>query len=260
MNIAVIFAAGKGKRMGTEIPKQYLEINGKPILIHTIELFEYHKMIDKIYVVVQKEYIQYVERLKKYYNLNKIMAVIEGGTQAQDSIYNGIKKALEENPEDSIVLLHDGVRPFISTELITENINSVKKYGSAITCIPSYETILISEDENTIIDVPFRKNTFIGQAPQSFFLKDIVDAHEQIRKRPEGYENMVDACTIYKTLGKETHIVKGNRGNIKITTPEDVYIFKAYLKYKESEQTFGLGITNNINSNFSQMYDQIDGD
>lgn len=254
MNIAVIFAAGKGTRVGTEIPKQFLEINGKPILIHTVELFENHKMIDKIYIVVQKEYMEYVKKLKEYYNLKKIVGIIEGGNSAQESIYNGIKKAEEENPKDSIVLLHDGVRPFISTEIIEENINSVEKYGSAITSIPSYETILISKDENTITDVPFRKDTFIGQAPQSFYLKDIVKAHEEIRKRPEGYENMVDACTIFTTLGIKTHMVNGNRGNIKITTPEDVYVFKAFLEYKESEQAFGLGLTNNINSNFSQKY------
>ncbi len=240
MNIAIIFAAGKGERMGSVIPKQFLKINEKPILIHTIEIFEYHKMIDKIYVVVQKEYIQYVKNLKKKYNLDKIVKIVEGGNQAQESIYNGIKEAEKENPEDSIVLLHDGVRPFISEKLITDNINAVMKYGSAITSIPSYETILISQDENKVTNVPYRRETFIGQAPQSFYLKDIVNAHENIRKRPEGYENMVDACTIFNTLGIETHMVNGNRGNLKITTPEDVYVFKAYLKYKENEQTFGL--------------------
>ena len=90
-------------------------------------------------------------------------------------------------------------------------------------------------------DVPFRKETYTAQAPQSFILKDILDAHEQIRKRPEGYENMVDACTILRTLGREVHMVRGNRGNLKITTPEDVFVYRALLEYREHEETFGLG-------------------
>lgn len=254
MNIALIFAGGVGSRMGLEIPKQFLEINGKPILVHTTELFQYHSMIDKIYIVTLKDYIPYVKQLVESYHLDKVVSVTEGGATAQDTIYNGLKEIEKENDGKSIVLLHDGVRPFVSSDVITRNIEGVKKNGNAITCVPCYETILISEDHDTINQVPLRKDTFIGQAPQSFYLEDIIKAHEEIQKRESRYENMVDACTIIRTLGGTTHIVEGNRGNIKVTTPEDVYTFKAYLEYRENEQTFGLGMTNKIGSQFNLMH------
>nr|MBP3680505.1 2-C-methyl-D-erythritol 4-phosphate cytidylyltransferase [Clostridia bacterium] len=250
MNIAVIFASGRGTRMGTEIPKQFLEINGKPILVHTVELFQYHPLINKVYVVTLEGYIPYVEKLTKIYNLTKICGITKGGDSAQESIYNGLKMVENENPEDSIVLLHDGVRPFVSSDVITRNIEGVKKNGNAITCVPTYETILTSKDGNEINDVPIRSETYVGQAPQSFYLGDIIKAHDAIRNRPQGYENMVDACTIIRTLGNTAYIVEGNRGNIKVTTPEDVYTFKSYLKYKEDEQTFGLGMTNKIGAQY----------
>lgn len=250
MNIAIIFAGGKGTRMGSEIPKQFLEINGKTILVHTIELFQYHNMIDKIYISTLKEYIPFVEKLVEMNNLTKVVSIIEGGKTSQDSIYNALKKAEEENEPDSIVLLHDGVRPFVSSDVITANIEGVKKYGNAITSIPAYETIMISENGKLVEDVTVRNETYIGQAPQSFYLKDIISAHDKIRNSENGYINMVDGCTILRTLGKEVYLVKGNRGNIKITTPEDVYIFKAFLQYKENEQTFGLGLTNKIGTQY----------
>ncbi len=253
MNIAIIFASGKGTRMGSEIPKQFLEINGKPILIHTVELFQYHDDIDKIYISTLKDYIPYVEKLAENYKLTKVVSIIEGGETAQDSIYNALKKAESENDENSIVLLHDGVRPFVSLDVITANIEGVKKYGNAVTSIPAFETVMMSKDGIVIDGVTIRNETFIGQAPQSFYLKDIINAHEEIRKSENGYTNMVDACTILRTLGHDVHLVKGNRGNIKITTPEDVYTFKAFLQYKENEQTFGLGLTNKIGVQYEEI-------
>ena len=258
MNIAIIFASGKGTRLGAEIPKQFLKIYGKPILVHTLELFQYHKMIDKIYISTLKEYIEYVQKMCDDYNLSKVSGIVEGGETAQDSIYNALKLAQSQNAGNSIVLIHDGVRPFVDSDVITNNIEGVRKYGNAITCVPAYETILISNNGEKIDDVTKRKETFVGQAPQSFYLKDIIEAHEIIQQRPQRYEDMVDACTICRTLGKDVYLVEGNRGNIKVTTPEDVYIFKAFLEYKENEQTFGLGRTNNIGIPFGAI-DNNDG-
>lgn len=246
MNIAIIFAGGSGIRMGAGVPKQFLEINGKPIIIHTLQLFQYHEMIDKIYISVLKNFIPYVEEMAKEYRMDKVARVIPGGETAQDSIYHALKAAEAENPDNSIVLLHDGVRPFVSYEVISNNIRCVQQYGNAITCTASYETILISEDGEKVDDVPYRKETFAAQAPQSFYLKDIIKAHDEVRSRPEKYENMVDACTIVRSLGIDAHMVRGNRGNIKVTTPEDVYMFRALLQYKENEQAFGLGLTDRI--------------
>ncbi|MDO5154699.1 MAG: IspD/TarI family cytidylyltransferase [Eubacteriales bacterium] len=248
MNIAIIFAGGSGVRMGAGVPKQFLEINGKPIIIHTLQLFQYHKMIDKIYVSILKDYVSYMKELVEDYHLSKVVSVIPGGETAQDSIYNALKKAEEENPDDSVVLLHDGVRPFVSYDVIANNIDSVKEHGNAITCTACYETILLSKDGKQVDSVPYRKDTFAAQAPQSFVLKDIIAAHDVVRARPEGYENMVDACTILKSQGLPVHMVEGNRGNIKVTTPEDVYMYRALLQYKENEQAFGLGLTNRMDA------------
>ena len=246
MNIAIIFAGGSGIRMGAGIPKQFLEINGKPIMIHTLQLFQHHREIDKIYAAVQEAYIGYVKELCDEFRVTKLAGVVAGGETAQDSIYNALKAAQKENPGDSIVLIHDGVRPFVAYDVISKNIESVRQYGNAITSTPCYETIMVSRDGKVVDSVPYRKETFAGQAPQSFYLDEIIDAHEKIQKTETGYENMVDACTIIRTLGMKAHLVEGNRGNIKVTTPEDVYMLRALLQYQENEKAFGLGITNHI--------------
>lgn len=246
MNIAIIFAGGSGVRMGAGVPKQFLEINGKPILIHTLQLFQEHEEIDKIYLAMSKDFIRYTQQLMLDYRISKVAAVVPGGATAQDSIYNALERAEQENPGDSVVLIHDGVRPFVEYGVISDNIESVRKYGSAITSTPCFETILVSRDGEKVDELPLRKESYAAQAPQSFYLKDILEAHRAIRAVNPGYENMVDACTIYRELGKQPHIVIGNRGNIKVTTPEDVYIFRALLQYKENEQAFGFGLTDRL--------------
>lgn len=253
MNIACIFAGGSGVRMGAGVPKQFLEINGKPVIIHTLQLFQFHREIDKIYISVLKDYIPYMKDLVEEYRLTKVAAVIAGGETAQDSIYNCLMKCREENADDSIVLLHDGVRPFVSYDVISRNIQGVKEHGNAITTTSCFETILLSHDGDHVDSVPFRKDTFAAQAPQSFYLKDIIAAHDVVRARPERYENMVDACTILKSQGLEVNMVPGNRGNIKVTTPEDVYMFRALLQYKENEEAFGLGLTSRLHGRRDQQ-------
>ena len=193
MNIAMIFAGGRGVRMGSGIPKQFLEIHGKPVLVHTLELFQEHDMIDKIYISVLEDYIGKTQKLVDRYGLDKVVSIIPGGATAQDSIYNVLKDAEKENDGDSIVLLHDGVRPFVSYDTIKQNIESVQKYGSAITCTACYETILLSKSGEKVDSVPYRKDTFAAQAPQSFRLKDIIAAHDEVRAINPSYENMVDA-------------------------------------------------------------------
>lgn len=249
MNIAVVFAGGSGVRMGAGVPKQFLEIEGKPILIHTLRMFEMHHKIDKIYLAVMDEYIPYVWALASEFHITKLKGIVCGGTSAMDSVYNILKCVEKENPEDSIVLIHDGVRPFVGYDVISANISSVKKYGSAITSNLCYETVLISKDEGQTVDgIPTRKECYTAQAPQSFYLKDILSAHENVRKENPDYTDIVDSCTLMKVNGKETHLVEGNRGNIKVTTPIDVYMFRALLNYKENEQAFGFGLTDKMRS------------
>ena len=237
MNIAIIFAGGRGERLNADsIPKQFIDIDEKPLIIHTLMNFQNHKEIDKIYIAILPEYSKHMENLVKSYGIDKVKGIVNGGNSAQESIFNALISALNENPGDSVVLIHDGLRPILTDEVISRNIASVKEFGSAITCIPAHETVLVSKDGKTPDSVPFRREIYKGQAPQSFYLGEIVEAHEKIRKRPEKYKDMIDSCTIYHTLGRKTHLVEGNFGNIKVTTKEDVYILKGLLKmFKERE-------------------------
>lgn len=234
MNIALIFAGGIGQRLNDNknvVPKQFLKINEKPILVHTLLHFQKHKEIDKIYVVILPEYREYTKKLIMEFALEKVASLVDGGSSAQDSIYNGLKKIAADNQADDIVLIHDGVRPVVSSEVISNTIASVKQYGTGITATPCYETILVSPDGIKPTAVPYRKETFVAQAPQGFLLGEIFSAHEEVRNSKNGYKDIVDSCTLFHSLGKETHLVKGNFGNIKITTPQDVYILKGMLNY-----------------------------
>lgn len=240
MNIAIIFAGGSGVRMGAGMPKQFLEINGKPIIIHTLDNFQNSPVIDKIYIACKKDYIGQLKKMTQQFGITKVCGITEGGSNGQDSIYRGLQLALSENPEDSIVLLHDGVRPFVSEEVIEKNIESVKKYGNAVTCTSFIETPIISSTGIEVEDMPLKKYTFTAQAPQSFYLGEIIEAHEEMRKINPEYIDIADSCNLYVKLGKDMHIVKGNRGNIKVTTPEDFYILRALLQYRENEQILGI--------------------
>ena len=220
-------------------PKQFLKINDKPIIIRTLELFQTHKDIDKIYISIHPDYYEYMQELVKYYYITKTAGIVNGGKTGQESIYNALKLAQKENPQDSIVLIHDGVRPNITEEVITKNIECTKKNGNAITCTSCFETILISENGINPEHVPYRKDTYAAQAPQTFHLGEVIEAHEITRKTNPNYTDIVDTCTLYKTLNKKTFMVKGNRGNIKITTIEDLYILRALIRYKEDLEAFG---------------------
>lgn len=244
MNIAVIFAGGRGKRLNDNLdslPKQYLKIDNKPILVHTLLHFQNHPEIDKIYLSVLPDFKDYTKELIRDYEIDKVANIVDGGSSAQESIYNALVAAADENPDDSIVLLHDGVRPVITKRVISDNIESVKKYGTAVTATPCYETIIVSNDAFCPKEVPFRRETFAAQAPQSFRLKEILDAHNLIRESDNGYKDIVDACTMFYTLGRETHLVQGNFGNIKVTTPQDVYILKGILNFiKDNNQNTNI--------------------
>lgn len=226
---------GRGERLNNsfDLPKQFLKIDGKEILIHTLLKFENHPEIDKIYLSVLKEYMEFTHMLIEKYEIKKVCKIVEGGDSAQKSIYNALKAAGTENSSDSVVLVHDGVRPIITNKVISDNILGVKTFGTAVTVVPCYETIIESKDGLATNHVPIRKETFKAQAPQSFRLGEILEAHEKIRKNENPYQDIVDSCTLFNKLGKDTHLVAGNFGNIKVTTPEDVYILKGILEYKK---------------------------
>ena len=241
MNIAVIFAGGVGKRMHSkECPKQFLKIYNKPIIIHTLEYFEKHPLIDAIVISCVEEWMPYLEELIYKYRIEKVKKVVVGGETGQLSIYNGLKAAEDvANGENAIVLIHDGVRPLINAKLITDNIESVKKNGSAITTAVVKETILVvNEGTATINYVPSRKNSRVARAPQSFWLNDILNAHEKALS--EGKKDYIDSCTMMQEYGYDLFLVDGPGENIKITTPEDFYIMRAILEAKENAQIYGF--------------------
>ncbi len=251
MNIAIIFAGGTGQRCktGGNIPKQFIEVLGKPIIIHTLDIFQNHPQIDKIYIAIHPDYLEYMHSLVDKFNITKVKGITKGGDTGQESIFNALKMAQKENKPSDTVLIHDGVRPILDNDVITKNIESVEKYGNAITCTNCHETVLVSINGLNPIHVPFRNNTYTAQAPQSFRLGEILEAHYTLQQnRQDPYENMIDSCTIFDHLGLKTYMIQGNRGNIKITTQEDLHILKALIEHRREEQKeHVIGITNEIN-------------
>jgi len=238
MNIAVIFAGGSGQRMHSrDIPKQFLEMHGKPIIIYTLELFEKHPEIDAIVIACKEDWIEYLEKLLYKYRIEKVKKIVPGGDTGQMSIYNGLMAAQEvSNGEEAIVLIHDGVRPLINQKVISDNIESVKIHGSAITTAIVKETILVVNDGEAIINVPDRAKSRVAKAPQSFWLKDILAAHNRAQK--EGMFDCIDSCTMMKMYGYPLYLVDGPYENIKITTPDDFYTMRALLDAQENEQLY----------------------
>lgn len=241
-NIAIIFAGGVGQRLNGKdaTPKQFLKINGKPIIIHTLELFEKNPKIDRIYIAIHPKYYEYMHELVRYYYITKTAGIVKGGTTGQDSIFNALDLAMQDNSPESLVLIHDGVRPNITQDVINQNIENALKNGSSITCTPCYETILISKNGIEPSTVPYRKETFAAQAPQTFKLGEIYDAHKKEREINPDYIDIIDSCTLFKKQGKTTSMIRGNFGNIKITTIEDLYILRALIRYKEDMEAFGF--------------------
>lgn len=237
-NVAVIFAGGTGKRMNTKSkPKQFLELHSKPILIYTLERFNNHQEIDGIVLVVLNEWIGYCKDLVDKYRLQKVKAVIPGGDSALQSQYNGLLKVAELFEKDSIVLIHDGVRPLVDDDTISKNISSVKENGTAITVTPAIETITIKTETGEIGEIIERSKVEMARAPQSFWLPDILEAHR--RAKNDGIV-FIDSASMMQHYGHVLYSVEGSPENIKITTPNDYYTFRALVDARENSQIFGI--------------------
>lgn len=235
MNIAVIFAGGTGQRMNSvAIPKQFLVVHGKPILVHTLEKFQNCSEVDKIIVVSLESYIDTVKQYRDIFGINKLVDVVVGGATGQESIFNGLVAAKKiSSSNNDIVLIHDGVRPIIDEKTIIKNIECVKANGSAITVARSIETALIVENDN-VEEVIDRSKCFLGRAPQSFYLSEILEAHNKALKM--GKMDFIDSAMLMKFFGKKLFTVDGPAYNIKVTTQLDFFMFKAMLDAKENEQ------------------------
>ena len=239
MTGAVIFAGGSGVRMNNGgIPKQFLELEGKPIIIYTLELFDHHPDINAIVVACLKEWIPYLHKLIDKFDIKKVSKIIPGGATAQDSIRLGLEALSECMAAESVVLIHDGVRPLITPHTITENIESVEKFGSCITCVSAKETFIISDDAEGRLSIPDRKYCKLARAPQSFILKDILGAHK--RAEEEGKHHFIDCCSIMNHYGYKLHTIEGPEENIKITTPTDFFLFKTLVNIRENNRIYGM--------------------
>ena len=236
MNTALIFAGGVGRRMNSgSVPKQFLEIDGKPIIIHTIEHFDKHPMIDKIVVVLIEDWIDRFKEMLVQFGITKVVSVIPGGKTGQESIRNGlteIERIAGVPAEEVTVLIHDGVRPLINEKLITDNINAVAEYGNAVTVVPAIETVIEIDTDGDIFKVADRSIYRLARAPQSFILSDILNAHR--RSLQDGPDYIIDSAMLMRHYGAILHTVEGPIDNIKITTPMDYIVFKAMYEAKKN--------------------------
>lgn len=236
-NIALIFAGGTGSRMGnTEKPKQFLNIDDKPIIVHTLEKFNNCSAIDGIVVTILAEYISYMKELITEYSLNKVEWVVEGGETGQLSIFNGLNAVYNDDrtSEDTVVLIHDGVRPIISENLILENIVTTRTHGAAVTVAPATETVFKSEDKTKILEVLKREDLFYARAPQTFFVRDIYNAH--LKEMEQGIVTNIDSCSLMYKYNHSMSFVLGNSSNIKITNYEDYFIFEALYNLNKKRE------------------------
>lgn len=241
MNIAIIFAGGAGRRMNTvSRPKQFLELNGKPVIIYTLELFDNHPQIDAICVVCIEPWIDFLRKQLKKFEINKVASIVAGGETGQDSIYYGLCAAEQYVQAQGVtganVLIHDGVRPLITAQTITDNIEIVNEKGNCITCVPAQETFVVKQTDGTF-SIPSRSDSLIARAPQSFRLNDILSAHRRALK--EGRHDFIDSCTMMTYYGHQINTIIGPMENIKITTPTDFFIFRAMVEVHENQQIFG---------------------
>lgn len=237
-HIAVIFSGGVGSRMNSKAkPKQFLELHGKPIIVYTLELFQQHSDIDGIVIAMLAEWIDYTQSLISRYQLTKVVAVVAGGETGQLSIFKGLQAVEQQFPTDSVVLIHDGVRPLINSQIISANIQQVELSGNAITTSPAIETFVVVNDEMQVQHVPMRQHSRLAKAPQSFILKDIIAVHRQALQ--DGINNAIDSCTLMHQYGHNITLVEGPVENIKITTPTDYFMFRAIVEARENGQIFG---------------------
>ena len=245
MNTALILAAGVGQRMrNAGLPKQFLNIMGKPIIIYTIEKFEKCDDIDNIVIACHSGYVDKLKELISQYKIAKVSDVIVGGNDRQGSLLRGleaVEKSQAEASGNGVVVIHDGVRPLVEIETITTNIYEASKYGCAMTVHPVRESVVITDcDEATIDDFKERAKTYSLTAPQSFRLDFIKEAFDLLKTDEYKGMPLLDAAMVYAKTKGAVRLVKQQNANIKITTPEDFYYLKAILELEEQKYIFGL--------------------
>ena len=229
MNIALVLAAGSGTRMNNELPKQFLMVNEKPLFVYSVQTFQNNPKVDVIVIATNANNIELVEDYCKQFGLNKVKSVIAGGETRQASVYNGLKE-IEKFIIGSkdIVLIHDSARPLVSDRIIKESVEACIEFGAVDTVIQASDTIVKSSDDQTIGEILNRQEIYQSQTPQTFEFGIIKDAHEKALK--DQVPNVTDDCKLVMHYGMDVHFVQGDKLNFKVTTPEDLEMFKALAR------------------------------
>lgn len=232
MNIAIVLAGGSGSRMGmVDRPKQFIDIYGKPVIIHTLEAFEINEKIDAICVVCVKSWQDDLSVWLKEYDIRKVRWIADAGSSRQESSLNALNAIQSECSGDDYVIIHDAARPLVSQKIINENIEKVKEFGACDTVIPAHDTIIKSLDEKTLDSIPLRKELYLGQTPQSFKYSIVRKAYDDYFALPEDKRpEMTDDCGLVLSSGITIGMAMGDKLNMKITTMEDLLLVKSIVR------------------------------
>lgn len=232
-NIVLLIAGGSGNRMHQDIPKQFLTVNERPVIVYTLEAFQKHPEIDAIAVVCIEGWEQVLWAYANQFNITKLKYIISGGKNGQESIRNGVFELEKHYGADDIVLIHDAIRPLVSAEIISDCIRVTKEKGNAITVIPCAEAMIQTEDGEVSVGSYPRDRLRRTQTPQGFSIGKICNLHRQALDA--GITNSVASCTLMIEMGEQVYFSIGSEKNIKLTTVEDIDIFKALLVAKRSD-------------------------
>ena len=228
MTVALLTAAGSGTRMGQDIPKQFMHVENKPVIIHTLEAFQNHPSIDAIVVVTIPTWTDVFKAYAAQFNITKLRWVVPGGDSGQESIYNGLAALKEELTDEDVVMIHDGNRCMVSSEIISDSLVTFKKYGSAVAAIPCVEAVFRSNDNGVTSDISIpREQLFSTQTPHTYTLGKLLWAHEQAKEK--GITETAASCTLMQALGETVYFSKGSEMNLKLTSVDDLMIFQALL-------------------------------
>ena len=229
MNIAVIIASGVGQRTGNQIPKQFISVYDKPIIIYTLEKFQNASNIDAVEVVCLKGWEEILKSYALQYGIAKLKWITQGGKSAQESIYCGLRKLEKECKEDDMVIIHDGIRPMLEEDILSSCIEVCQEKGNGITALPVYEQVFKIQDEESTKEYIPREELRILQTPQAYHFGEILAAYKEALEKKVGNYASSYANTMMTELGKTLYFSKGSTKNIKITTKDDIEIFKAML-------------------------------
>lgn len=236
MNVALIIAGGSGRRMGQEIPKQFIHIDNKPIIIYTLEAFERHPAIDAIEVVCIDGWHDILLAYAKQFHITKLKWITNGGATGQESIRNGVENLKDELNDNDIVIIHDGIRPIVDKEVLSDIVVTCSQYGNAVTSLPYNEQIFVKTDEYTTTQYIPRETLRRVQTPQAYKYGLLRDKYREAFEKEIGIYGSSYTNTMMVDLGVTLHFAAGSEKNIKLTTADDLAIFKALLKSSESNE------------------------